>query len=127
MEWDRFLSKIAAGQELTDSVKLGLFEGSMDPTSQKELQLLQIKKRGEASYVEFFASMKAKFGRDKILGARRLCQEIQLPSSERIDGDVWGEFEKKFRMAWMRVTDANEEEASRVLMSRLPFFFPTGW
>ena len=56
------------------------------------------------------------------MGARRVWQEVKLPNSGKINGEVWAELEVNWKMAQMVVTDSFEEEASRLLMSRLPPF-----
>ena len=66
-------------------VKLSLFESSLDETSRKELQLLQTQK-GEVSYVEFYARMKGKSGRDTLLGARKTFDVVFSGVGEVVGG-----------------------------------------
>ena len=121
-EWENFINKLSVGQELTDQLRLGLLETTLDPVTLKELRLIQAQRRDGMVYMEFFAELKGKFDKDKNMGARRIWQEVQLPNSEKINGETWREFEINFKAAKMNVSDASGEEATRLLMSRLPPF-----
>ena len=105
---------------LPDSTKLLLLEGSLDARGKRELQLLQKKTKGALSYLEFYARLKARHGKDRNLGTRKIWQEVMFPTAGKVGHSQWIEFKIAFRAAQNDVEDSTEEEAQRLLISRLP-------
>ena len=70
--------------------------------------------------------MQIRFGKDQNLGARKAWQEVYIAHKGRITSREWRDFEVRFKMAMRKVSDANDGEAHRLLMDRLPNFM-VGW
>ena len=119
-DWERYVSKISCGSSLSDSDRLALFEGCLDSETNLWLQSLKDSENG-ISYQEFFAKLEDKYGIYKDKGARKRWQDLSIPDSGKLSPRDWESFEIRFRLAQKEVFDATEEEAYRLLSSKLQY------
>ena len=91
----------------------------------KDLKL-QRRQNPALTYPEFFAHLKMRYGRDCTYSLRDAWARIALPASGKVNGEVWNIFETNWKTHLLNLPEVQEEEAQRVLMSRLPAFI-TNW
>jgi hypothetical protein len=104
-------------------MKLDVWEQSLDEVNQRAFRMKQKKKGEKMSFNEEFAQMKAKMSRFSDMNARTKWEEVFLFCQGKITIREWGEFEINFKSAMEDVKPTpSEEEARRVLVSKVPQF-----
>jgi len=123
-EWEKYLTKIACGQVLSDPEKLALFEGAIDKESVLWMQSLKDSDTG-TTYQAFYAKMEDRYGQHRDRGTRQKWNDVYVSTTGKISPRDWEAFRLRFRMAQKEVFDATEEEAYRLFMNKLPQFMLT--
>ena len=72
-----------------------------------------------------FAMLKARYGPNRHLGARKRWAEVTLSNTGKVTGADWHDFWVRFCRAAFGVKDTTPEETARLLMSRVPAFIST--
>jgi hypothetical protein len=121
-DWDKYLKRMSCNAILSDGDQMALLEGCLDPESQLWLQSLKDSETG-ISFQEFYAQMEDRYGRHRDKGTRKRWQDVSLPDSGKITTHEWDGFTVRFKMAQREVPDATEDEAYRLLSSKLPPYF----
>ncbi len=123
-DWEKYLTKIACGQVLSDPEKLALFEGVIDKESALRMQSLKDSDFG-TTYQAFYAKMEDRYGVHRDRGTRQKWQDISIHTEGKISPREWESFRVRFQMAQKEVNDATEEEAYRMFMNKIPQFMIT--
>ena len=122
-DWERYLRKLAVCvPNLTNQMKLELWEGVLDETSLKFFRMRQREMGDRMSYTEEFAKMNVKFSRDQNIGARRRWEEVFIFNAGKVTSREWRDFEANFISAWQEVEGASPDEARRLLLQKIPNF-----
>ena len=103
---------------MTDSERLALLEGCLDPESALWLQSMKDTDVG-TTYQEFFALLGDKHILHKDKGIRDRWYNLSLSDEGKILPREWDGFETRFKMAQKDVPGATEDEAYRLLNSKL--------
>jgi len=110
------------GQKIPDATKLELFESTLDEINQKQLRLRQAETKGNLTFVQEFARLEGKYARDQTISSRKTWQEVFLVNNGKVTARECQDFEVNFKSAWHQVKDSTEDEARRMLISKLPHF-----
>jgi hypothetical protein len=119
-DWDHYITKFAAVQEVSDVLKLTIFESVLDDVNQRQIRVEQ--KKGRLSYSEVFTKLEVKYGQDQDLRLRKNWQDVSLQTQGKLTCREWEEFESKFRSTMDFVKDVTPGEAVRLLHTKLPHF-----
>ena len=121
-DWQRYLRKVTMGAEITDTAKIGLWEGCLDETNFKFLQMRMAETDGKLTFNEEYARMQSKYARDLPTTARSKWNGVTLYNPGRVTIREWEDFEADFKCAWHNVKNASEEEAMRMLLGKILVF-----
>ena len=121
-EWERYLRKLASGNEIPDAQKLELLESCLDEVSQKQLRLLLKESGGGLTFNEEWSKLDLIHSKNQEFGTRKKWQEVTLFNQGKVTTREWQEFEVNFKLARQGVKDVSEGEAKRLLLQKTPPF-----
>ena len=125
IDWEIHWDKISQGKRCTDQTKLQAFEPCLSPQLRDEVRLLRIQ-GDKVGFSQVFAQFKARYGPGRHLGARKRWYDVTLPNAGKVTREEWHNFWIQFCTASHNVRDATPEEASRLILGRVPAFI-AGW
>ena len=92
---------------------------TLDPISKKKLKALR--NSGQVvTFAHFWAGMKIEFDFSSATFARARWENLVCKNLRNVSFQDWREFETEFLEAWGNVRDATEEEAYKMLLSKIP-------
>ena len=118
--WITYWDQLSQGKGYSEAQKLQVFVQSLSPSLKQQVNLLS--KGQKLGFTTVFAWLKAHYGSFPSLAARKIWHEIFLQTSNRMKPFEWREFWTRFSLARVNVKDSTEEEAYRLLLSRIPHF-----
>ena len=120
--WDfqDYLEKVSPQEEISDSVKLRLFEDAMPAVLQLEIKMMRKQGMGILRFSDVLAKFEARYGCGGDSKMRKKWTEVSLPTAGKITTRQLREFQMNFLSCAMEVKDANVHEMRRLVMQKIP-------
>ena len=87
-EWEKYLTRIACGQVLSDHEKLALFESAINKESVLWMQSLKDSVTG-TTYQAFYAKMEDRYGFHRDRGTRQKWNDVYVSTTGKISPRYW--------------------------------------